>query len=248
MLFSIFPLRTGWEFLCGFVVQSLLLRLDECGQAASSAFAKLAISQFIGESFKVRHSVNRKVFKLRIGRVQVQRGLTQEAAAYRLAQLEMVDAKQLQRFLNLGEQTAFKLDSLRGDSVVHSPALGKEDEENESAGDDEKQTYIRDVRIGPFDVSSLHRIPDSCRDSDHDKKGRELADRINEGRMADKKIVLCLVLLGSSELGEVRVAESALDCDGLDGLSAKRAGFAVWIHGSLLSREDINPSKDTNAR
>jgi hypothetical protein len=73
MLFSIFPLRTGWELLCGLVVQSLmvLLRLDECGQAASSAFAKLAISQFIGESFKVGHSVNRKVFKLRIGRIQV---------------------------------------------------------------------------------------------------------------------------------------------------------------------------------
>ena len=122
-------------------MQSLmvLLSLDECGQAASSAFAKLAISQFIGESFQVRHSVNRKVLKLRIGRVEVQRGLTQEAAAYGLAQLEMVDAEQFERFLNFGEQTAFELDSLRGDSIVNAPALGIEDEANDSACDNEEQ-------------------------------------------------------------------------------------------------------------
>jgi hypothetical protein len=141
MLFSSFPLRTGWEFLCGLMVQSLmvLLRLDECGQAASSAFAKLTISQFIGESLQVRHSVNRKVLKLRIGRVEVQRGLTQEAAAYGLAQLEMVDAEQFERFLNFGEQASFELDSLRGDSVVDTPAFGVEDEANESEGHDKEK-------------------------------------------------------------------------------------------------------------
>ena len=117
----------------------LLLRLDECGQAASSAFAKLAISQFVGESFQVRHSVNRKVLKLCIGRVQVQRGLAQKTASNRLSQFEMVDAEQLERFLNFGKQTSFEFDSLRGDPVVDTPTFGVEDEANESAGDHKKQ-------------------------------------------------------------------------------------------------------------
>jgi hypothetical protein len=66
--------------------------------------------------------------------------------------------------------------------------------------------------------------------------------------MTDEQIALSLDIFGSIELRQVRVAESALDCDGLDGLSAKRAGFAVWVHNSLLPREDINPGEDTNAR
>jgi hypothetical protein len=66
--------------------------------------------------------------------------------------------------------------------------------------------------------------------------------------MTDEQIALDLDIFGGSELGEVRVAEPAFDRDCLDGLSAERAGFAVWVHDSLLPREDINPGEDTNAR
>jgi hypothetical protein len=44
----------------------------------------------------------------------------------------------------------------------------------------------------------------------------------------------------SGDLGEIGVAESALDGYGFDGLAAKRACFAVRIHDSLLSGEDTN--------
>jgi hypothetical protein len=142
----------------------------------------------------------------------------------------MVDAEQLERFLNFREEAPFEFDSLRRDSVVDLPALGVEDEANESAGNDEKQAEIRDVRIRSFDIPGLHGIPDCRGYSNHDKKRHKLADGIDQCRMPDEQIALGLHLFGGSELGQVRVAESALDCDGLDGLSAKRAGFAVWVH------------------
>jgi hypothetical protein len=142
----------------------------------------------------------------------------------------MVDAEQLERFLNFGEEAPFEFDSLRGDPVVDTPTFGVEDEANESAGNDEKQAEIRDVGIRSFDIPGLHGIPDSRRYSDHDKKRHELADSVDQCRMSDEQIALGSDLFGGSELGQVRVAESALDCDGLDGLSAKRAGFAVWVH------------------
>src|ERR1700733_971290 len=237
MLFSIFPFRAEWEFLCGSMEQNpTLLCLDECGQAASGAFAKLAISQFIGERFQVGHAVNRKILKLRIGRVQVQRGLTQEAASDGFSQLEMIDAEQFQRFLNFGKQTAFELDSLRGDSVVDTPAFGVEDEADESAGHQEKQAQIQDVRIGSFDISGFHGVSGSRGESDDDKERQELAYGIDECRMTNEQIALGLDIFGSSELRQVRVAEPALDCDGLDGLSAERTRFAVWVQDSLLSR------------
>jgi hypothetical protein len=65
--------------------------------------------------------------------------------------------------------------------------------------------------------------------------------------MTDKQIALGLDIFRGSDLGQVGVAESALDCDSLDDLPAERAGFAVWVHDSLLPREDINPGEDTNA-
>ena len=116
-----------------------LLCLDERGQATSGAFAKLAFSQFIGESFKVRNPVNRKILKLRIGRIQMERSLTQQAAAYWFSQFEMVDAKQLERFLDFGDEASFELDSLRRDSVVDTQTLRIEDEADHAAGNQKKQ-------------------------------------------------------------------------------------------------------------
>src|SRR4051812_47351602 len=108
-----------------------MLCLDESGEAAPGAFAKLAIAELIGESFEVRHSVNRKIFEFGVGRVEVQRCLPEDAAADGLPQLEMIDAEQFERFLDLGEQPAFELDSLRGDAVVDAPAPGEEREANQ---------------------------------------------------------------------------------------------------------------------
>jgi hypothetical protein len=54
--------------------------------------------------------------------------------------------------------------------------------------------------------------------------------------VSDKQIAFGFEFF-AGELGQVGVTEPALDCDSLDGLSAKRAGFAVWVHDSLLSDE-----------
>src|SRR6201999_2427457 len=98
-----FVYRLGFSLWSSGANLIVLSCLDECGQAASSAFAKLAIAQFIGKRLQARHAVNRKVLKLRIGRIDMERGLTQQAAAYGLMQLEMVDTKQFERFLYLGK-------------------------------------------------------------------------------------------------------------------------------------------------
>jgi hypothetical protein len=118
----------GWEI--SLYVNSAwsdgLSGFDKRGQAAPGAFAKLAIAQFIGERFQVRYSVDRKVLKLCVRRVQVERGLPEKAAAYGLSQLEMIDAEQLERFLNLREETSFELDSLRCNPVVDTSTSGVE--------------------------------------------------------------------------------------------------------------------------
>src|ERR1700733_9995176 len=112
---------------------------DKRSQAAPSTFSKLAIAQLIGESVEGRHSIDRKFLKLRIRRIEMQRRLAGQAAADGLSQFEMIDAEQLQRFLNLRQQSTFELDSLRRDSIVDSAALGVKKEANGDAGDYEKQ-------------------------------------------------------------------------------------------------------------
>ena len=48
--------------------------------------------------------------------------------------------------------------------------------------------------------------------------------------MTDEQVAFGFDFFGGRVVGKVGIAESALDRRGLDGLSANRAGFAIWVH------------------
>ena len=68
------------------------------------------------------------------------------------------------------------------------------------------------------------------------RNGSQLANGVDQCRVTDEQVALGFYFFGRGVVGKVGIAEAALDGRGLDGLSANRAGFAVWVHDRHPSR------------
>jgi len=91
--------------------------------------------------------------------------------------------------------------------------------------DQESQDDIAEVQVDVIVV-----IPDRDTDGEHEKKRHKLAYAVNCCGMADKEVLLHFEIFGGGEGREIGVAKTALQGYGLDGFSAYRARFCIFIH------------------
>src|SRR5262249_28290769 len=151
--------------------------------------------------------------------------MAEEATAERAPQFEVIDAEEFKRFLNLREHAAFELDTLRGDDVVGCPAVRPVAKQNRDTADDGRQGNIANVIAVRTLLYGFEEIDRACCKDDDDQKRHKLADAVDHGGMAGKNRFLPFRFFCGGVGSQIGVAETAFECDSLDGLAANWARF-----------------------
>src|SRR5580658_3657083 len=167
----------------------------------------------------------------------MQRCVAKHAHADGFAQLEVVDAKQFERLLNFGKHSALELDALCGHNVVGAEALEVivEPDKNayENCTENQVEICVAEgvrlvVRAGMDEVNGCGGYYDD------DKKRQSLSDAVDRGGVAGKQLPFSLGLARGGVRRKVSVAEAAFKRHGLDGFTANRTCFCIFVHGSVL--------------